>query len=55
MVFSTALGDGIGLLDPDAGPFDLEWNLALSVSVGTLTLASTAGLTGSGDGSGSLS
>ena len=55
LVFSTASGNGIELLDPDAGPFDPEWNLALSVSVGTLTLASTAGLTGSGDGSGSLS
>ena len=55
LVFSTASGDGIELLDPDAGPLDPEWNLALSVSVGTLTLASTAGLTGSGDGSGSLS
>ena len=55
LVFSTASGDGIELLDPDAGPLDPDWNLELSVSVGTLTLASTAGLTGSGDGSGSLS
>ena len=31
------------------------WNLTLSVSDGTLTLSSTAGLTGSGDGTGSLS
>ncbi len=55
LIFSTALGDDVELLDPDAGPFDPEWNLALSVPVGTLTLASTAGLTGSGDGTGSLS
>jgi hypothetical protein len=55
LVFSTASASGIELLDPDAGPLDPEWNLALSVSVGTLTLASTAGLSGSGDGSGSLS
>ncbi len=55
LIVSTASGDGIELLDPDAGPFDPEWNLALSVPVGTLTLASTAGLTGSGDGTGSLS
>ena len=55
LIVSTALGDGIELLDPDAGPLDPEWNLALSVPVGTLTLASTAGLTGSGDGTGSLS
>ena len=53
LVFSTASGNGIELLDPDAGPLDPEWNLALSVSVGTLTLATTAGLTGSGDGTGS--
>ena len=31
------------------------WDLTLSVSAGTLTLSSTAGLTGSGDGTGSLS
>ena len=31
------------------------WNLTLSVPAGTLTLSSTAGLTGSGDGTGSLS
>ena len=55
LIVSTALGDGIELLDPDAGPLDPEWSLALSVPVGTLTLASTAGLTGSGDGTGSLS
>ena len=32
-----------------------SWDLTLSVSDGTLTLSSTAGLTGSGDGTGSLS
>ena len=41
--------------DPDAGPLDPAWDLTLSVSAGTLTLSSTAGLTGSGDGTGSLS
>ena len=38
-----------------AGPLDPVWNLTLSVTAGTLTLSSTAGLTGSGDGTGSLS
>ncbi len=55
LIVSNALGNGIELLDPDAGPLDPEWNLTLSVPVGTLTLAGTAGLTGSGDGTGSLS
>ena len=32
-----------------------SWGLTLSVAAGTLTLSSTAGLTGSGDGTGSLS
>ena len=41
--------------DPDAGPLNPAWDLTLSVAAGTLTLSSTAGLTGSGDGTGSLS
>src|SRR5262249_47536147 len=48
-------GDAIILRDPDMGPFDPTWHLTLSVAVGTLTLASTAGLNGSGDGTGTLS
>ena len=55
LTFSAASGDGIALQDPDAGPLDPAWDLTLSVSAGTLTLSSTAGLTGSGDGTGSLS
>jgi len=55
LIFSAASGDGISLQDPDAGPFDLTWDLTVSVAGRTLTLASTAGLTGSGDGTGSLS
>ena len=55
VIFSTASGDGIALQDPDAGPLHPAWDLTLSVSAGTLTLSSTAGLTGSGDGTGSLS
>ena len=53
--FSAASGDGIALQDPEAGPLGPTWDIALSVPTGTLTLASTAGLTGSGDGTGSLS
>ncbi len=55
LVFSSASGNGFSIQDPDAGPFDPTWNLSLSVSAGTLTLSNTAGLTGSGDGTGSLS
>ncbi len=53
--FSAASGDAIALDDPDVGPFDLTWSLTLSVTTGTLTLSSTAGLTGSGNGTNSLS
>ena len=53
-IFSTASGDPIALQDPDAGPFNPTWNLTLSVAAGTLTLSSTAGLAGSGDGTGTL-
>jgi hypothetical protein len=55
VIFSSAGGDAIALQDPDAGPLDPVWSLTLSVGAGTLTLSSTAGLTGSGDGTGSLS
>ncbi len=55
VIFSSASGDALALQDPDAGPLDPVWSLTLSVGAGTLTLSSTAGLTGSGDGTGSLS
>ena len=55
LVFSTEPGAGIAIEDPDAGPLDPVWSVTLSVSGGTLTLSTTAGLTGSGDGTGSLS
>src|SRR5262249_36092305 len=55
LVFSAGLGDGIALRDPEAGTLDAIWDLTLSVAVGTLTLSTTDGLTGSGDGTGSLS
>ncbi len=55
LAFAAKSGDGIAIQDPDAGPLNPSWHLALSVSGGTLTLSSPAGLTGSGDGTGSLS
>ncbi len=54
LIFSTASGVGIALDDADAGPLEPGWDLTLSVSSGTLTLSSIVGLTGSGDGTGSL-
>jgi hypothetical protein len=53
--FSTTSDDAIAIQDPDAGPLDPSWNLTLSVGAGTLTLGDTTDLTGSGDGTGSLS
>ena len=55
VTFSAATSDAITLRDPDAGPLDPPWRLTLSASAGILTLASTAGLTGSGNGTGSVS
>jgi hypothetical protein len=52
--FSAASGNGITLQDPEAGPLDLPWDLTLSVAAGTLNLSTTAGLSGTGDGTGSL-
>src|SRR5262249_47977044 len=52
---ASASGEALSLQDPDAGPLDPAWDLTLSVSAGTLRLSRTAGLTGSGDGTGSLS
>ncbi len=52
--FSAATGDGIILQDPEAGTLDLPWDLTLSVAAGTLTLSTVAGLSGTGDGTGSL-
>src|SRR5262249_9737124 len=54
LVFSAATGDALTLRDPDAGPLDPTWDLTLSVEAGGLTLSGTAGLTGSGDGTGTL-
>ena len=55
VLFSSASGDALALQDPYAGPLDPAWNLTLSVTVGTLTLSQTTGLTGAGDGTSSLS
>jgi hypothetical protein len=54
VTFSTASGHPIALRDPDAGPVDAAWDLTLSASTGTLTLSNTAGLVGSGNGTGTL-
>jgi hypothetical protein len=54
LAFSTASGDPLAIEDPAAGPLDPTWSVTLSVSDGTLTLPRTAGLTGSGDGTYSL-
>ena len=54
VLFSAGTGDAIALQDPDAAPFDLTWNLSLSVTAGTLSLAGTEGLVGTGDGTGNL-
>src|SRR5262249_32741223 len=53
VVLSAASGDGITLQDLDSGPFVPTWDLMLSVASGVLRLSSTAGLIGSGDGTGS--
>jgi hypothetical protein len=55
LAFSPASTDTIALQDSVAGSSGLTWELTLVVSPGTLTLSSTAGLAGSGDGTGSLS
>ncbi len=52
--FSGGSGDGIAIEDPDAGPFDPEWNFTLSVSSGMLRFASLSGLVGSGNGTSML-
>ncbi len=54
LAFSAASGDGIDLQDSFPGSYGPPSELTLLVSAGTLTLASTAGLVGSGDETGSL-
>ena len=49
-----ARGDAIVLQDPEAGPLDPAWDLSLSVAAGTLRLSTTTGLSGMGDGTGTL-
>ena len=52
--FSATWADGIAINDPEAGPLDPSWTLTVSVAIGTLQLSTTVGLTGEGDGTGSL-
>jgi hypothetical protein len=53
--FSNASGNAFAIQDPDLGPLEPAWEIAVSVASGTLALSSTAGLEGAGDGTGSLS
>ena len=53
-VFSAASGVSFVLQDPAGEPLDVSSSLTLSVSAGTLSLSTTAGLFGTGDGTGSL-
>ena len=48
-------GDAIAIQDPGDGPLVPEWHLKLSVSAGAISLSTTVGLTGMGDGTASLS
>ena len=54
LILSATPGDAIAIQDPAAGPLDPAWDMTLSVTAGSLTLSSTAGLAGSGDGTGTL-
>src|SRR5262249_45412207 len=54
MAFSPASGTGIALEPSAAGSYGPTWELTLLVSAGALTLSGTAGLVGSGDGTGML-
>ena len=53
-IFSASLGDALTWQDPEAGPLAPSWDTTLSVATGTLTLSGTDGLTGSGNGTGTL-
>jgi hypothetical protein len=55
VLFSPASGDVVRLAGSTAGENDGAWGLTLFVSAGSVTLAGTDGLIGSGDGTGSLS
>jgi hypothetical protein len=54
LILSSTPGEGIAIQDPAAGPLDPAWDLTLSVTAGLLTLTRTAGLVGSGNGTGTL-
>ena len=53
-VFSTEDGTAIKVVNPAAGPFDALAEISLSVAFGKLTLASTSGLSGTGNGTATL-
>src|SRR5262249_38885627 len=56
LVFSAATDNRLALDDTSAGPLSsqADWDLSLSVTAGTLTLSGTAGLSGTGNGTGVL-
>ncbi len=54
LAFAPASGDSIALQNSNAESYGPTWEMTLFVSAGTLSLSSTAGLVGSGDGTGSL-
>ncbi len=54
LVFSAATSESITLEDPEVGPLDPAWDLTLSVPLGNLALSTTAGLVGTGNGTGTL-
>jgi hypothetical protein len=53
-VFTTASSDGFAIKDPAGGTLNPAWEFTLSVTTGTLSLASTVGLAGAGNGTASL-
>jgi hypothetical protein len=54
LILSSTPGEGIAIQDPAAWPLDPAWDLTLSVTAGLLTLSRTAGLVGTGNGTGTL-
>ena len=53
-LFPPASIDSLIIEDPDAGPLNPAWKFTLSVPAGTLSFPSLSGLTGAGNGTGTL-
>ncbi len=54
VVFSAGDGDAIALTDPEAGPLQAQWDVAISAADGTLQLSTQNGPNWSGNGTGKL-